>query len=221
MSNNIDYTKKLGKYSGALHFFQFDFLSLSPPPGIIEVLSMGGYDPKNDNSQDDDDAETNESIDRYPVEGAYHCVLGNELAHSLHVNKSKCYYNRYIHFINIHIYLITSIVNLVPIEQAYKAIATNISIPLIDGSTKTYRVKIYDIGHSKSVFPNQLKGSNNPCLEDLRRCVVFEGKETDCDVSMVIGHFQSCQESCLLNLRFHEKVPNAEQFGKHFFNYAK
>ena len=48
----------------------------------------------------------------------------------------------------------------------------------------------------------------------------LKGKK-DCDVTMVIGHFEYCQEALLLNLRFNEEVQDAKHFGKIFFNDAK
>ena len=70
-----------------------------------------------------------------------------------------------------------STVKLLSLEEVYDPIELIISIPLLDGCEKAYRVKLYDIGKCKNIFPNQLKGSNKPTLNDIQRCVVFEGKK--------------------------------------------
>ena len=92
----------MGKFSGALHFFEFDFISLSPPCGIIEVLSMGAYNPNTDQSstKEDhgvDDVGVMDSNTMYPVEGAYHCVIDNEIAYLININNSKSYLCSFIY----------------------------------------------------------------------------------------------------------------------------
>ena len=92
----------MGKFSGVLHFFEFDFISLSPPCGIIEVLSMGAYNPNtNKSSTKEDDGVDNvgvmDSNNMYPVEGAYHCVIDNEIAYLININNSKSYLRSFIY----------------------------------------------------------------------------------------------------------------------------
>ena len=68
-------------YSGSIHFPEFGFISLSPPSGFIEILSMGNYSPKKNKNDCYND--------KYLVQGAYHCVINNETAHLLHINNGK------------------------------------------------------------------------------------------------------------------------------------
>ena len=110
----------------------------------------------------------------------------------------------------------------IPIEDNTTPVIMNVSIPLLDGSSQRFQVKLYDLGLSKQNFPEPLKGTNKPTLDDVQNSYVFGLKnETECDISMVIGHFEGSQESLLLNMRFYKKIEIAEQFGKQFFNFAR
>ena len=71
----------LGIFSGSLYFQEFRLLVLSPDQGIIDILSMGDFNP----TKKDLDRNTN----IYKVQGAYHYVLSNQTCHNLHVNNGK------------------------------------------------------------------------------------------------------------------------------------
>ena len=49
---------------------------MSPPTGIIDVLSMGSYNPTT--------IEKQHNSDLYKVKGAYHCVFNNKFTNQLH-----------------------------------------------------------------------------------------------------------------------------------------
>ena len=79
---------------------------------------------------------------------------------------------------------------------------------MIDGSTKSFRVLLFDLGTAKHSFDVSLKGSNSPTMNTVSDCIVFgaQTKSYNCDVTMVIGRFNNSKESLLLNLRFNEEV---------------
>ena len=54
---------------------------LSPPPGIIDVLSMGCYSPTKKDMANDSNL--------YKVTGAFHSVFSNRFANELHKTNSK------------------------------------------------------------------------------------------------------------------------------------
>ena len=78
-STNHPIPKELGKFSGALFFPDFKLIILSPPTGIVDVLSMGNYTPKPIDLVSNPNA--------YAVKGAWHCVFSNLFAHQLHEEK--------------------------------------------------------------------------------------------------------------------------------------
>ena len=75
------YLQNLGLYSGAIFFKEFKLIVLSPPPGIIDVLSMGSYSPTKE------DMTYNSSL--YKVTGAYHSVFSNRFANQLYKTNGK------------------------------------------------------------------------------------------------------------------------------------
>ena len=82
LNNPCSYTfQNLGIYSGAIFFKEFKLIVLSPPPGIIDVLSMGSYSPTKE------DMTYNSSL--YKVTGAYHSVFSNRFANQLYKTNGK------------------------------------------------------------------------------------------------------------------------------------
>ena len=96
-----------------------------------------------------------------------------------------------------------------------------IRIPMLDGSTKVYKVKLYDVGMAQCNVTKEDIGENDASIEEVRSSHVFDNCPDDCDISMIVGEFPSSPEKVLLNLRFHKKVEGAEEFGLLFFEYAK
>ena len=108
----------------------------------------------------------------------------------------------------------------IPITNLIDQKILKIRIPMLDGTTKVYKVKLYDVGKAKYNVTKEDIGRNDASTEEVRSSYVFNDNPDDCDVSMIIGEFPSSPEKVLLNLRFHEEVESAEQFGSSFFEYA-
>ena len=80
---NLLQSKDLGAFSGAIFFKEFGLIILSPPTGIIDVLSMGEYRPTKI------DVEQNSKL--YKVKGAYHSVFNNKFTNFLHKYSGKLF----------------------------------------------------------------------------------------------------------------------------------
>ena len=80
---NLLQSKDLGVFSGAIFFKEFGLIILSPPTGIIDVLSMGEYKPTSI------DMEQNSNL--YKVKGAYHSVFNNKFTNMLHSYSGKLF----------------------------------------------------------------------------------------------------------------------------------
>ena len=80
---NLLQSKDLGAFSGAIFFKEFGLIILSPPTGIIDVLSMGQYKPT------EIDMEQNSNL--YKVKGAYHSVFSNKFTNLLHSCSGKLF----------------------------------------------------------------------------------------------------------------------------------
>ena len=131
---------------------------------------------------------------------------------------------RDIHILNnslcMHKLTISSVTS-IPVTNLIDQKILKIRIPMLDGSTKVYRVKLYDVGEAKYNVTKEDIGRNDASIEEVRSSHVFNDNPDDCDISMIVGEFPSSREKVLLNLRFHEEVESAEQFGSSFFEYAK
>ena len=92
---------------------------------------------------------------------------------------------------------------------------------MLDGSTKIYKVKLYDVGTAQCNVTKEDIGKNDAAIEEVRSSHVFDNYPHDCDISMIIGEFPDSPEKVLLNLRFHQAVEGAESFGSSFLEYAK
>ena len=116
----------------------------------------------------------------------------------------------------------TITVTSIPINKLTDQKTLKIRIPMLDGGTKVYKVKLYDVGIAHSSVTKEDIGKNDASIEEVRSSNVFgNDNPDDCDISMIIGEFASSREKVLLNLRFHKKVEGAEEFGLLFFEYAK
>ena len=91
---------------------------------------------------------------------------------------------------------------------------------MLDGSTKVYKVKLYDVGMAQCNVTKEDIGKNDATIEEVRSSHVFDNYPHDCDISMIIGEFPSSPEKVLLNLRFHKVVEGAESFGSLIIKYA-
>ena len=109
----------------------------------------------------------------------------------------------------------------IPITNLIDQMILAIRIPMLDGSTKVYKVKLYDVGMAQCNVTKEDIGKNDASIEEVRSSHVFDNYPDDCDISMIIGEFPDSPEKVLLNLRFHEEVEGAEDFGLKFFDYAK
>ena len=96
-----------------------------------------------------------------------------------------------------------------------------IRIPMLDGSAKVYKVKLYDVGMAQCNVTKEDIGENDASIEEVKSSHVFDNYHHDCDISMIIGEFPSSPEKVLLNMRFHKAVEGAESFGSLFIKYAK
>ena len=81
---------------------------------------------------------------------------------------------------------------------------------MLDGSTKVYKVKLYDVGMAQCNVTKEDIGENDASIEEVRSSHVFDNCPDDCDISMIVGEFPSSPEKVLLNLRFHKAVEGAE-----------
>ena len=94
---------------------------------------------------------------------------------------------------------------------------------MLGGGTKEYKVKLYDVGLAKLSVTNSDIGKNDASIEEVKSSYVFGSMEKDCDgcdISMIVGEFANSPEKVLLNLRFHNKLDNAQEFGENFLRYA-
>ena len=59
-------------------------------------------------------------------------------------------------------------------------------------------------------------------MEEITNDIMFgSAEETICDVTMIIGQLPMSKEYVLLNLRYHSKIKDAENFGEKFFYFAQ
>ena len=119
--------------------------------------------------------------------------------------------------------LTTYVVTAIPIDNISKKTIVTVTIPMLGGGTKEYKVKIYDVGVAKHIVTASDIGKNDASLEEVKHSYVFGSKEEDsdrCDISMIIGEFASSPEKVLLNLRFHNKLDGAKEFGEKFLRHA-
>ena len=94
---------------------------------------------------------------------------------------------------------------------------------MLGGGSKEYKVKLYDVGLAKLSVTNSDIGKNDASIEEVKSSYVFGSMEKDCDgcdISMIVGEFANSPEKVLLNLRFHNKLDNAQEFGENFLRYA-
>ena len=115
------------------------------------------------------------------------------------------------------------VVTAIPIDNCSNKTIVNVTIPMLGGGTKEYRIKIYDVGVAKRPVADSDKGKNDASLEEVKSSYVFGSMEEDtdgCDISMIVGDFASSPEKVLLNLRFHKKLDGAKEFGEKFMRYA-
>ena len=183
----LDSPKFLGKFSGALYFPQFRLVVLSPTEGIVDILSMGSYKPK------EKDMAKNSEL--YRVKGALHCVFSNRFVHQLHEAN----------------------VTAIPIDEHMKSSIVSISIPMLDGTKKTFRCMIYNIGNAVCVDENR-KGENEFPINEIKDCVVYgDNLDKTVDISMIIGKHKDSKEYMLLNMRFHQPIPDTSHDAQSFF----
>ena len=115
------------------------------------------------------------------------------------------------------------VVTAIPIDNCSNKTIVNVAIPMLGGGTKEYRIKIYDVGVAKHPVTDSDKGKNDASLEEVKSSYVFGSMEEDtdgCDISMIVGDFASSPEKVLLNLRFHNKLDGAKEFGEKFLRHA-
>ena len=115
------------------------------------------------------------------------------------------------------------VVTAIPIDNISKKTILNVTIPMLGGGSKQYRIKIYDVGIAKHPVTDSDIGKNDASLDEVKSSYVFGSKEEDtdgCDISMIIGEFSDSPEKVMLNLRFHKKVDGAKEFGENFMRYA-
>ena len=170
--------KELGKFSGALFFPDFNLIILSPPTGIVDVLSMGNYTPRPIDLMSNPNA--------YAVKGAWHCVFGNYFAHQLHEEK----------------------VSGIPITSVFSPVEFTCTIPMLDATTEaTFKIHLYNIGLPKQDISKDMKGINSFETKDIKKSVVFgENLRDDIDMSIIIARNPSSKEFMLLNFRYHHKI---------------
>ena len=177
-STNHPVPKELGKFSGALFFPDFKLIILSPPTGIVDVLSMGNYTPR------PIDLVLNPNA--YAVKGAWHCVFSNLFAHQLHEEK------------------LTGI----PITSVFSPVEFTTTIPMLNATTEaSFKIHLYNIGFPKIDIAKDMKGLNSFETNDIKQLVVFgDNLREDVDMSMIIARNPSSKEYMLLNLRYHHKM---------------
>ena len=115
------------------------------------------------------------------------------------------------------------VVTAIPIDNCSNKTIRNVTIPMLGGGNKQYRIKIYDVGFAKHPVTDSDIGKNDASLDEVKSSYVFGSKEEDtdgCDISMIIGEFSDSPEKVLLNLRFHKKVDGAKEFGEKFMRHA-
>ena len=93
--------------------------------------------------------------------------------------------------------LTISSVTSIPVTNLIYQKILKIRIQMIDGSTKVYRVKLYDVGEAKYNVTKEDIGENNASIEEVRSSHVFDNCPDDCDISMIVGEFPSSPEKVL------------------------
>ena len=119
--------------------------------------------------------------------------------------------------------LTNNVVTAIPIDNCSNKTILNVTIPMLGGCTKEYKIKFYDVGIAKHSVTYSDIGENHASFEEVKYSYVFGSKEEDtdgCDISMIIGEFATSPEKLLLNLRFHKKLDGAKEFGEKFLRYA-
>ena len=115
------------------------------------------------------------------------------------------------------------VVTAIPIDNISKKTILNVTIPMLGGSTKEYKIKVYDVGVAKHSVTHSDIGGNDASFEEVKSSYVFGSKVEDtdgCDISIIIGEFATSPEKVLLNLRFHKKLDGAKEFGEKFLRHA-
>ena len=94
---------------------------------------------------------------------------------------------------------------------------------MLEGGTHEYKVKVYDVGVAQGIVTDKDIGRNDASIDEVQLSFVFgldDNGVDNCDITMIIGEFACSPEKVLLNMRFHQKLDGAKEFGEKFLRYA-
>ena len=94
---------------------------------------------------------------------------------------------------------------------------------MLEGGTHEYKVKVYDVGVAQGIVTDNDIGRNDASIDEVKSSFVFgldDNGVDNCDITMIIGEFACSPEKVLLNMRFHQKLDGAKEFGEKFLRYA-